>query len=789
MDRIKSEIFQIVKRKELLLFLILIITGLGLFGWLSDNMIFASFSLSYIPIAPSNVIMISSLTIIFLLSLIFEKSRLFQSITTPLVLLITVFCLFIFIQYYFNLSTDIENAFLKNPQSLGTVLIGRMSPITAILFILVCISFLSIKNNTDLIKYIGGSFSLFAFLVSSVLIIGYLYKAPLLYGINIIPVSLPSSMCFFLFSITLLRTYKLQYWTFNLIKDNKITRLLLKSFLPIVLSISILQGLLDTSFSIKNINSTLTSAIILLIIIIVTTFIVYRVSTVIGNQLLRAEQLLKESEEKSRSIMENSADAIFITDQQGKYVYTNKTASDILGYSSIELQSKTFADISPPNKVKEYFEIFNKILSEKGNILTEIELLKKDGNYITTDLNVVLLPDGTVFGSCRDITERKLTEQALKESDTKYRMIADYNYDWEFWLTNEKKFKYNSPSCERISGYKPADYENNPELFTKIIHPEDFIIYKSHLESEDQNKACGGIDYRIITRSGEIRWIYHVCQPVFDESGINIGRRGSNSDITSRKIAENHIIDLNKKLSELNADKDRFISILGHDLKSPFNNILGLSEILTEEVTTLRVEEIEDIANNIFRSAQATNKLLEDILMWARTHQGKIPFNPQNLNLSGVFKSIIEILNPIAFAKNITIYSSDVSHIEVFADIDMLKTVMLNLISNGIKFTNSGGRIDIDAKKNSENVTISVSDNGVGMPKETLSKLFNISEVITTSGTAKETGTGLGLLLCKDFIEKHAGKIWVDSEDGKGSNFKFTLPMVTEQKNAISKDN
>ena len=238
---------------------------------------------------------------------------------------------------------------------------------------------------------------------------------------------------------------------------------------------------------------------------------------------------------------------------------------------------------------------------------------------------------------------------------------------------------------------------------------------------------------------------------------------------------------LNKQLEKLNIDKDRFISILGHDLKNPFHNLLGLSEVLTEDIRKLNTDEIEDIANNINKSAQIIINLLEDILLWARTQQGNFPFKPQVLSLSEICKNIIETLKPNANAKNIAINYFAKDETSVFADVDMLKTTLRNLVSNAIKFTNNGGAININAEKNSEIVTISVSDNGIGISSDNLAKLFDISEVLTTKGTAKETGTGLGLLLCKKFVEKHGGKIWVESEVGKGSDFKFTLPISIEQ--------
>jgi signal transduction histidine kinase len=253
------------------------------------------------------------------------------------------------------------------------------------------------------------------------------------------------------------------------------------------------------------------------------------------------------------------------------------------------------------------------------------------------------------------------------------------------------------------------------------------------------------------------------------------------SKITERLETKQALEESERLLFQLNADKDRFIAILGHDLKNPFSNILGLSEILSDEIESLNKEEIKDIADHINKSAQITNKLLEDLLMWARMQKGTIPFNPQKLSFKDICRDTLEILNPNAKAKNIAINYSSADHINVFADNDLLKTVLRNLISNAIKFTNFGGAININAEQKDSNVTISVSDNGIGIAHDELLKLFDISEVITTKGTAKETGTGLGLLLCKEFVEKHGGKIWVESEVGKGSDFKFTLPISIAQ--------
>jgi signal transduction histidine kinase len=234
-----------------------------------------------------------------------------------------------------------------------------------------------------------------------------------------------------------------------------------------------------------------------------------------------------------------------------------------------------------------------------------------------------------------------------------------------------------------------------------------------------------------------------------------------------------------KNLNQLNADKNLFISILAHDLRSPFSALLGLLELLSESVRQLTIDEIESLVNQINEATQNTFTLLEDLLKWARMQSGKIPFEPQIISFTDICQSILEFHAPNANAKNIIINYFTAKEINVYADIDMLKAVLRNLVSNAIKFTNKNGLINISAELTHPNITISVMDNGIGIEPENLLRLFNLSQVLTTKGTEQETGTGLGLLLCKEFVEKHGGKIWAESKYGIGSEFKFTLPAFT----------
>jgi signal transduction histidine kinase len=246
-----------------------------------------------------------------------------------------------------------------------------------------------------------------------------------------------------------------------------------------------------------------------------------------------------------------------------------------------------------------------------------------------------------------------------------------------------------------------------------------------------------------------------------------------------KRVAE--LVIFNNELQQsiqINADKDLFISVMAHDLRSPFNALLGLSELLIENLRKYSIDEIEELVTHIKTSAQGTFALLEDLLKWTRAQSGSIPFNPQNLDLKDLCNNILEFLMMNAASKNIEITLSIRNKLFVYGDVDMLKTILRNLISNAIKYSDQGGLIEISAEENPDNIIVSVSDNGIGVAPDKMKKLFDISQKQTSSpGTANETGTGFGLLLCKEFVEKHGGKIWVESKYGKGSDFKFNLPL------------
>jgi len=230
------------------------------------------------------------------------------------------------------------------------------------------------------------------------------------------------------------------------------------------------------------------------------------------------------------------------------------------------------------------------------------------------------------------------------------------------------------------------------------------------------------------------------------------------------------------ELKDLNASKDKFFSIIAHDLKNPFSNIIGLSGILKEELKSGDPKMNEECVEMINVSAVQSLKLLENLLEWAKSQTGKSLFNPVPINLREVYNEEFNLLHEMASGKRIDLINSIPDELTITADRNMIKTVLRNLVSNALKFTHKDGKVEVNAISIDKQVEISVSDNGIGMTKENMGKLFRIDANLLTNGTEDEKGTGLGLFLCKEFIEKHGGKIWVESEVGKGSVFKFILP-------------
>ncbi len=233
----------------------------------------------------------------------------------------------------------------------------------------------------------------------------------------------------------------------------------------------------------------------------------------------------------------------------------------------------------------------------------------------------------------------------------------------------------------------------------------------------------------------------------------------------------------NNELQAINASKDKFFSIISHDLRGPFSSIMGLSNLLLQNLKTYNPEEAFIFVQSISVSSQKAYNLLENLLMWAKSQMGKIQYVPENLLLEELFAEAISFTENDAKAKNLTVVNKLRSSITFFADKNMISTVLRNLLSNSIKFTPKNGHVVINAMVQNNNIVVSVADTGVGMSSEKMDKLFKINEKVSTLGTEREPGTGLGLLLCKEFVEKHGGKIWLISEEGKGSDIKFSIPL------------
>lgn len=309
--------------------------------------------------------------------------------------------------------------------------------------------------------------------------------------------------------------------------------------------------------------------------------------------------------------------------------------------------------------------------------------------------------------------------------------------------------------CQRIKAL--------PELQTTPI-----IFLTGRIQTEDIVKGFeyGAVDY--------------ITKP-FNPAEL-ISRVFTHLDLKrSRDIiaAQNHqLAQQNQELQALNATKDKFFSIIAHDLKNPFNALLSLSALLKDELRHYAPEDIERYVKRIYESAERSYTLLENLLEWARAQTGRMPFDPQAIYLRNLVADTVRLLDSQAQNKQITV-SADIPEAIVFsADMKMLAAVLRNFVSNAIKFTEPGGSVQISAQAREGWVAITVKDTGIGIKPEVLANLFRIDVQHSAIGTAQEKGTGLGLILCKEFIERHGGQIQVQSEIGRGSQFTCLFPQT-----------
>ncbi len=348
-----------------------------------------------------------------------------------------------------------------------------------------------------------------------------------------------------------------------------------------------------------------------------------------------------------------------------------------------------------------------------------------------------------------------------------------------------------SPVAVLITDINRAVIVNCNEGFTAITgYPKEEVLGKSTLDFNiwvdtadrqnviDQireNGYCENYEARFKCRNGEIisgLISSRMLSLNFKSHMISVVR-----NITERKKIEEEIKAKNDELVKLNSEKEKLFSIIAHDLKTPFQGLIGYSEILANEYDSLSEEEKHSFIKSIEELSHSSFKLLQNLLEWTRMQTGQMTFNPEYFDLMVELHSTLNLLKQAAQNKDIDFTYSIDNMLFVNADKNMLSTIVRNLVSNSIKFTNPKGAISLTAEKLTGFIKFSVTDNGIGIAKENLDKLFKIDKSITRKGTANEEGTGLGLLLCKEMVEKHRGTIEAISEPGKGTTFIFTLPL------------
>ena len=549
----------------------------------------------------------------------------------------------------------------------------------------------------------------------------------------------------------------------------------------------------------------------------------------------KAQQTLEDNKKWFELMLHNSTDIIVELTKEGEQKYISPVAEKLTGYKPHELKGP-ISKVIHPDDLERIQTHWKEVLAEPDLIHRDsYRHIHKTTGYVWMEASLKSYLDDpdiqSIICSVRDISERKEAEELLRKSEERYKLLSQsatemlalenlddiYNY-----ITNTLSKQYPDSVCLFVTVNEPlyktevASIEGlNKTMLGKVMRlinydiqgatfnllPTHYKKYKTGKLSRFQGglaKFTGGEMPSSLAHAIEkllgIQRVYAIginkdeklygVMHFFTRNNATLSNQAYIESfikqagiVIDRKLMEQKLKESEQHLTRANATKDKFFSIIAHDLRNPFNLLLGFSKMNLDSIRENNFEKAEEYGELILDSARQGYELLNNLLKWAHSQQGTLEFKPERQQLAERVNHIKSFLSGDVRRKNIQILEQIEAGLTFYADQNMFDTILRNLLSNAVKYTHKGGKIYIYATRQKQTLTLKVEDTGVGIDQEKLGKLFQVAENISSTGTEGETGTGLGLILCKEFVERHGGNIGAESQPGKGSTFWFTLPL------------
>ena len=494
----------------------------------------------------------------------------------------------------------------------------------------------------------------------------------------------------------------------------------------------------------------------------------------------KISEALRDSEATYRGLFNSVTEAIYIHDTNGEFIDVNEGAMKMYGYTREEFLGKTPEMLSAPglNDPASTMHHIQEALAGRPQVF-EWWGRRKNGEIFPKE---VVLNRGIHFGqnvliaSARDIRDRKRVESALRLSEKKFRDMFESAPVGIYQSSLRGTLLSVNQALVEMLGYTSQEEVLQLDLARDVYKRAS--DRSRFIEELDEHGHIGQMELEWKRKDGSEVWVHINAHTIRGIDGAVQYFEGFVQDITERKAVERQMRAYTHELAELNANKDKFFSIISHDLRSPFSTLLGFADLVDTGFDSMDEGVRRRYISNIHTVSKQIFSLLENLLQWSRLQQGKIIFQPVTILLHDFVDDILTIHQGMALKKEIRIENTIPEHTRIHADQNMLQSIIENLLTNAIKFTGTGGEVRIHCAPMEGAVLISVKDSGVGIAPSNISKLLRIDQHYSSLGTAEEKGTGLGLILCKEFVEQHQGKIWIESEPGKGSTFSFSLPTL-----------